>query len=89
MKIKFLERCIFVFLLFLLFVVLKQSWEYRQYLSKKDSINKEIIEITKENNHLRKEINLLKNNEFYIQLLARKQLGMIKDGERIYKFYNK
>jgi len=89
MKIKFLERCIFVFLLFLLFVVLKQSWEYRQYLSKKDSINKEIIEITKENNHLRKEIGLLKDNEFYIQLLARKQLGMIKDGERIYKFYNK
>tara|TARA_B100002003_G_C13904175_1_gene440362 strand:- start:373 stop:642 length:270 start_codon:yes stop_codon:yes gene_type:complete len=89
MNMKFVERFIFIFLLFLLFVVLNESWEYKKYLSKQDSINREIVEITKENNRLRKEINLLKNNEFYIQLLARKQLGMIKNGERIYKFHNK
>ena len=52
-------------------------------LSKKNTIG-----IEKENKIFRQEILLLEKDEFYLNLLARKKLGMIKEGEKIYKFDN-
>jgi len=38
------------------------------------------------NKELRKKIEAIKNDERYIEKLAREELGMIKEGEKVYRF---
>ena len=45
--------------------------------------------LIKKNELLKTEIHLLENNNSYIQLIAREKLGMIKEGEIVYKFLKK
>jgi len=46
----------------------------------------EITSIQAENNQLSMEIEKLKNDPFYIERLAREKLGMVREGEWIYRF---
>ena len=62
--------------------------ELIQQTRKRNYIYSEIDRIKAENNMFKKEISLLEKNEFYLNLLARKKLGMIKEGEKIYRFDN-
>jgi len=56
-------------------------------LQDKDTDLKSRIEKKKEGNVLlRTELALLKDNRRYLSILARRNLGMIKHGERVYKF---
>jgi len=43
-------------------------------------------QISRENDQLKHEIILLRNNPQYIETLARNELGMVRKGELIYKF---
>mgnify|MGYP001402360583 FL=1 len=47
-------------------------------ISKKE---KELIDISNENKSLKEEITLLKNNDEYVEHIARENLGLIKDEE--------
>lgn len=47
-------------------------------ISKKE---KELIDISNENKSLKEEISLLKNNDEYVEHIARENLGLIKDEE--------
>tara|TARA_B100001142_G_C14246763_1_gene621599 strand:+ start:843 stop:1139 length:297 start_codon:yes stop_codon:yes gene_type:complete len=47
-------------------------------ISKKE---KELIDISNENEFLKEEITLLKNNDEYVEHIARENLGLIKDEE--------
>tara|TARA_E500000178_G_scaffold55188_1_gene51480 strand:- start:277 stop:573 length:297 start_codon:yes stop_codon:yes gene_type:complete len=47
-------------------------------ISKKE---KELIEISDENESLKEEISLLKNNDEYVEHIARENLGLIKEEE--------
>lgn len=49
------------------------------------SINAEIARISKRNERLRNEIRLLQGDEAYINEMAKKELGMVREGELIYK----
>jgi cell division protein FtsB len=42
-------------------------------------------EITTENNDLKKKILLLRNDLIYIETLARNELGMVKEGDIVYR----
>ena len=42
---------------------------------------KELIDISNENEFLKEEISLLKNNDEYVEHIARENLGLIKDEE--------
>jgi len=42
-------------------------------------------EITTENNDLKKKILLLRNDLTYIEALARNELGMVKEGDIVYR----
>jgi cell division protein FtsB len=56
-------------------------------LQDKNTDLKSRIEKKKEGNVLlRTELVLLKDNRRYLSILARRNLGMIKHGERVYKF---
>jgi cell division protein FtsL len=44
------------------------------------------LKLDEENQNLREEINRLKNDKRYIEEIARKELGMVKENEIIYQF---
>jgi cell division protein FtsB len=45
-----------------------------------------IDELEVANKELRKKIEAIKNDERYIEKVAREELGMIKEGEKVYRF---
>ena len=46
-----------------------------------DKKEDELVKISEENETLKDEIKLLKNNDEYVEHVARENLGLIKDGE--------
>lgn len=58
----------------------------RRKLSKQiANLENEIERVRESNKKLAKEISALKNDSLYIEKLARKELGLIRSGEVIYK----
>ena len=57
---------------------LNENKKIESLLNKKE---KELIEISTENESLKEEINLLKNNDEYVEHIARENLGLIKEEE--------
>ena len=87
---KFIKILFFLFGCILVGIVITETLDMFDKYKAKNNINKKIDVIKKENDILRKEIRLLEDKDsFYVNLLARKKLGMIGNGERIYKFKNK
>ena len=62
-----------------LIYVYKKDKERQVYLERID-------ELKKENQRLMEEIDRLRNDSDYIEETARKELGMVRDGEVIYRF---
>lgn len=57
---------------------LNENKKIESLLNKKE---KELIEISAENKSLKEEIELLKNNDEYVEHIARENLGLIKEEE--------
>jgi len=60
----------------------------RNYLSLRQKLtlaNSELEEITKKNQELTDEINLLKTDAHYVETIARQKLGMLKKNEVIFE----
>ncbi|MGB7291261.1 MAG: septum formation initiator family protein [Thermodesulfobacteriota bacterium] len=51
-----------------------------------DEIKRRIVKLKKENEELRKQITVLNTEIPIIEKIAREELGMIKNSEKIYKF---
>ncbi len=51
-----------------------------------DEIKQKIVALKKENDELRKQIKVLNTEIPIIEKIAREELGMIKNSEKIYKF---
>jgi cell division protein FtsB len=49
-------------------------------------LKEENAEMARENSELRKEIALLRTNAQYIETVARKELGMVKKGDVVFRF---
>ena len=69
------------------------SFLFLEELSKLEALNKEndrireeTQELAKENEEFKLKIEALKNDERYIEITARQELGMIKEGEKVFKF---
>ena len=88
MNFKYFKLSIIFISSFLLLIVAIEVVELIQQTRKRNYIYSEIDRFKAENNMFKKEISLLEKNEFYLNLLARKKLGMIKEGEKIYRFDN-
>lgn len=87
-KLKFFIPAAFVFLILLIVVfsiggVIKV---YRLKAAKSKLINK-LIYLKKSNVKIKRQIYDLKHNKQYISELARQELGMIKKGEIVFKFF--
>ena len=56
-----------------------------RYQEDRDVLNIQINELEKENGNLKIEIRKLKTDPLYIEKIARKELGMTRQGEIIYR----
>ena len=87
---KKLFKVIFVLFVSLLIGVLINNSYQINLLSNKNYLTlKNNKKLESQNMILRKEIKMLNDNESYILLTVRKKLGMIYDGEVVYKFIKK
>ena len=59
--------------------------EQRKLNKQIENLESEIERVRESNKKLAKEISALKNDPLYIEKLARKELGLIRSGEVIYK----
>ena len=57
-----------------------------QMNKKLNRLKKDMQFLEKENNRVRKEIHRLKTDSYYIEKIAREELGLVKPGERVYEF---
>ena len=60
----------------------------RKLKKEKEKISQTINNIKKENSKLIDEIDKLRSNDKYIEEIARKELGLVKKDELIYRFSN-
>ena len=89
MDYKFIRTSFLLAICLLLGIVINDVIQI--YILKKKNIAtiEENEYLMKKNELLKTEIHLLENNNSYIQLIAREKLGMIKEGEIVYKFLKK
>ncbi|KIH77102.1 cell division protein FtsB [Geoalkalibacter ferrihydriticus] len=62
-----------------------QTLRMHQY---KHSLQEKIAELELDNARLRGEIEGLRNNDRHLEGIARKELGMVKEGELVYQFHS-
>ena len=87
---KKLFKVIFVlFVSLLIGVLINNSYQIHLLNNKNYFTLKNNKKLEDQNMILRKEIKMLNENKSYILLTARKKLGMIYDGEVVYKFIKK
>ena len=67
-----------------LFIEEISKLEILQYENDKIVVQSSVLE--KENEQLKLKIEALKKDKAYIEIIARQELGMIKEGEKIIKF---
>jgi cell division protein FtsB len=53
------------------------------------TLQTQTVQVAEENRQMTEEIAALKSDPFYIEQLARDRLGMIREGEQVYEFYDK
>jgi cell division protein FtsB len=58
-------------------------WRLHGEKAKLDEVN---LRLQKENGLLRQRISLVRNNNFYLEKLAREELNLVRPGEIIYRF---
>lgn len=73
-------------IVFLSFLFSKESSELYFLKNENAKIEKKIEELRAENSEYQEEIKDLRENEEYMEKVLREELGMIKEGEKIYKF---
>jgi cell division protein FtsB len=88
-KLKFFIPAVFAILI-LLIAVFSVEGVIKVYKLKaaKSKLADKLIYLKKDNAKIRRQIYDLKHNKQYISELARQELGMIKKGEIVFKFFN-
>lgn len=62
---------------------------YLNYLKQENSkIEKRIDKLQSQNSEYQQDIDSIKNDKRYIENVLREELGMIKEGEKIFRFEN-
>ena len=70
---------------FLMYLLIPNYSTLLRYKEDREALNIRIKELEKENEKQKKEIENLKTDPFYIEKIARKELGMTRQGEIIYR----
>ena len=89
MKIKrvaniFLNSFLFGLLIYLLYDIFFGDYSFSQQAELKEVVNikeEELSQISNENQNIKTEIQFIKDNEDYLELIAREELGLVREGE--------
>ena len=89
MKIKrvaniFLNSFLFGLLIYLLYDIFFGDYSFSQQAELKEVVNikeEELSKISDENQNIKTEIQFIKNNDDYLELIAREELGLVREGE--------
>ena len=87
-----MERLIFRVILvlavasFLVYMFAREISQVYALHRENDKVKLEGKELEMDNNELKKKIELIKTDKVYMEKIIREELGMIKTGEKIYRF---
>lgn len=89
MKIKrvaniFLNSFLFGLLIYLLYDIFFGDYSFSQQAELKELVNikeEELSKISNENQNIKTEIKFIKDNDEYLELIAREELGLVREGE--------
>ena len=89
MKIKrvaniFLNSFLFGLLIYLLYDIFFSDYSFSQQGELKEVVNikeEELLKISNENQNIKTEIQFIKDNDDYLELIAREELGLVREGE--------
>lgn len=87
---------VYIFLLLLILAGLVYSFlfgnmgylKYRELKKNEQRLTNEINFIVQQNESLKREIDLLKRDQSYLEKYAREKFGLVKPGEMIFQFQN-
>lgn len=86
---EFIKKLLIGLIILILVFILVSSRDFRTLLRQREQIHQLEIKLKKQleiNKNLKNEIFLAENNLTYIEKIARQKLGLIQQGEKIYKF---
>lgn len=85
---RFMTRAILILLCVSLvaYIFAKEIMKVYSLYQENAEIKERIVKLKKENEQLQKQITALKTQNPIIEKIAREELGMIKETEKIYKF---
>ena len=85
---KFIIKTVFILLCLSLaiYIFTKEIVKVYSLYRENNEIKSRIVKLKKENEDLRKQITVLNTEIPIIEKIAREELGMIKNSEKIYKF---
>jgi cell division protein FtsB len=69
-----------------MYLFAREGLHVHELYQENERIKGKIEEFKMSNKELEKRINTLKNDKLYIEKVAREELGMIKQDEKVYKF---
>ena len=89
MKIKrvaniFLNSFLFGLLIYLLYDIFLGDYSFSQQAELEELVNikeEELSKISNENQNIKTEIQFIKDNDDYLELIAREELGLVREGE--------
>ena len=89
MKIKrvaniFLNSFLFGLLIYLLYDIFFGDYSFSQQAELEELVNikeEELSKISNENQNIKTEIKFIKDNDEYLELIAREELGLVREGE--------
>lgn len=89
MKIKrvvniFLYSFLLGLLIYLLYDIFLGDYSFSQQAVLKEMVNikeEELLKISNENQNIKTEILFIKDNDEYVELIAREELGLVREGE--------
>ncbi len=70
---------------FLMYLFIPTYSTLEKYREGREALNNRVKELEKENKNLKMEIRKLRSDPLYIEKIARKELGMMRRGEIIYR----
>lgn len=78
----------FILILTIYWTVFGEKGLMRAYrmAKERDNINARIEKLRRENQYLKNELSGLRNDRHYIEDIARRELGYVREGETVYRF---
>lgn len=81
---KWLRLLFIAFMLYFAVILINQQFTLKDLRERSRDIQAEIAQLESANQELKTKIDLLQNNPDYLEGIARRELGLVREGETVY-----